>query len=142
VDGEVRLPDDSTIEVDLDLDQVRLAELRDRAESIAPAHESMFLRYLVYLGSGYAEAEGVIEESSTACEAYDRIHRFLGGVEGELAVLRFHYSESAREFAEEERAHAAHERMAGAHGALIDRLEAEIATREERIANLEKVLGR
>jgi hypothetical protein len=142
VDDAVHLPGDETVALDLDLDETGLAELRGRAETITPADEPTFLRYLICLGTGYLEAEGVAASAPSTREAYARIHRLLGAVEGEMAVLRFHYAESAREFAEEERAHAAHERMGGAHEALIEKLEAEIATRQERIANLEAALGR
>ena len=141
MDDAVHLPGDETVEVDLDLDQAGLEELRSRAESFTPDGEETFLRYLIYLGRGYLEAEGAAAAAPTTPEACARIHRLLGAVEGEIAVVRFHYGESAREFAEEERAHAAHERMAAAHEALIEKLEAEIATREERIANLEAALG-
>jgi hypothetical protein len=140
VDDALKLPDDDTVEIELDVDESGLAELRSRAESIVPTEEATLLRYLVYLGAGYLEAEEAAAVPTP--EAYARIHRLLGAVDGERAVLHFHYIESAREYAEEERAHAAHERMAGAHGALIERLEAEIATREERIANLEEALAR
>lgn len=140
MDDAVHLPEDETTEIDLDLGETELEELRSRAESITPTDEAVLLRYLVYLGTGYLEAEGVVAAAPSTQEAYSRIHRLLGAVEGEMAVLHFHYTESAREFAEEERAHAAHERMAGAHEALIEKLEAEIAIREERIANLEAAL--
>jgi hypothetical protein len=48
-----------------------------------------------------------------------------GEVGGRTAVLRFHYAERARSFADEKRAHAAHERMAGAYEVLAEKLEAE-----------------
>jgi hypothetical protein len=142
VNGAVRLPDGATVEVELDLDGPSLDQLRLSAEreGLAPTDAEALKRYVLCLGTGYLEAEGVVAGAESTEEAYERVHRLLGAVEGELAVLRFHYGESAREFAEEERAHAAHERMAGAHEALIERLEAEIATREERIANLEAAL--
>ena len=139
MDDGFRLSKDDTVEVDVVVDD--LHELRGRAESIAPADEATFLRYLVYLGTGYTEAEAVAEEAPSREEAYERIHRLLGGVQGHTSVLHFHYAEAAREFGEEERAHAAHERMAGAHEALIEKLEAEIASRRERIANLERALA-
>src|SRR6266542_531715 len=140
----VRLPDEASVEVELGLDEPAYAELRRRAEQegLAPADAEALKRYLVCLGTGYLEAERAVADANRQGEAFELIHRLLAAVEGELAVLRFHYGESAREFAEEERAHAAHERMAGAHEALIERLEAEIATREERIANLEQALAR
>jgi hypothetical protein len=138
VDDAVHLPEDETVEVDLGV--INLEELRSRAESITPVDEAMFLRYLVYLGTGYVEAKAVADAAPSVQEAHARIHRLLGAVQGHTAVLHFHYTESAREFAEEERAHAAHERSAGAYEALIEKLESEIATREERIANLERAL--
>jgi hypothetical protein len=140
VGNDLRLPPGETAEVELDLDDERLRRLRERAEPVAPEDDDALLRYLVYLGVGYAEAERAA--AGTPAEADARLRRLLGAVEGELAVLRFHYAESAREYAEETRARAAHERMAGAHRALVEKLEAEIAAREARIANLEAALGR
>jgi hypothetical protein len=101
VDDAVRLPDEVTIEVELDLDEPAFAELRLRAEreGLAPSDTDALKRYLVCLGIGYLEAEGVVADAHGAGEAFERIHRLPGAVEGELAVLRFHYSESAREFA-------------------------------------------
>ena len=48
----------------------------------------------------------------------------------------------ATRFAEEKRAHASHERMAGAYEGLVEKMEAEIAVREERIRKLEAALER
>lgn len=138
--GDLRLPPGETVELELALDDTRLRHLRQRAEPLAPEDDDALLRYLVYLGAGYAEAERAADGPRAEGEA--RLRRLLGAVEGELAVLRFHYAESAREYAEEARAHAAHERMARAHRALVEKLEAEIATRQARIANLEAALDR
>ena len=111
---------------------------RAAADALAPTDEPTLGRYLVYLGAAYLEAELLLAEP----EAFARLHRFYGGVGGEAAVLRFHYAESARGYAEEKRARAAHERMAGAYGSLIEKMEAEITTREERIRNLQAALER
>jgi hypothetical protein len=144
VDDAVRLPNNETAEVELPVGENTFRQLHLRAEQecLAPRDAEALARYLVYLGVGYLEAERTVAEAPNAEEAYAQIYRLLGGVQGETAVVRFHFGESAREYAEEERAHAAHERMAGAHEALIEKLEAEIATREQRIANLEVALGR
>jgi hypothetical protein len=104
--------------------------------------DEQLLRYLVYLGAGYAEADRVIAAATDANEAFDRLHQLFGAVGSRSAVLRFHYGEQARGFAEESRAHAAHERMAGAYEGLVEKMEAEIALREERVRNLEAALER
>jgi hypothetical protein len=56
-------------------------------------------------------------------------------------VLRFHYSRASRRFADEQRAHRAHARSAGGYEALLEKMDAEIAIREERVGNLEEALG-
>lgn len=127
---------------EVDIDRAELDGLRGQAGDAAPAADEDLLRYLVYLGAGYLEAEAVSAHAASASEAFARIDRMHAAVEGHSSILSFRYGESAREFAEEERAHAAHERSAGAYGALVDKLEAEIAAREERVAGLEKALRR
>jgi hypothetical protein len=107
-----------------------------------PRRDEPLLRYLVYLGAGYVEADRVIAAAADATDAFDRLHRLFGAVGSRSAVLRFHYGEQARGFADETRAHAAHERMAGAYEGLVEKIEAEIALREERVRNLEAALGR
>jgi hypothetical protein len=107
-----------------------------------PRRDEPVLRYLVYLGAGYVEADRVIAAAADATEAFDRLHRLFGAVGSRSAVLRFHYSEQARGFAEETRARAAPERMAGAYEGLVEKMEAEIALREERVRNLEATLER
>lgn len=107
-----------------------------------PGEEEKLVRYLVYLGAGYVEAERLVALSGGPAEAYAELHRALGAAQGEESVLRFHYSEAARGFAEESRARAAHERTAGAYEALIEKMEAEIAFREERTLRLRDALGR
>jgi hypothetical protein len=104
--------------------------------------DEQLLRYLVYLGAGYVEADRVIAAAPDAAEAFDRLHRLFGAVGSQSAVLRFHYGEQARGFAEESRAQSAHERMAGAYEGLVEKMEAEIALREERVRNLETALER
>jgi len=121
------LPPADVVEVELQLAKVRRDEL-------APEDDETLLRYLVYLGAAYVEAD----RAST----YDRLHRLFGAVGSRAAVLRFHYGEQARGFAEEKRAHAAHERMAGAYEGLVEKIEAEIALREERVRKLEAALER
>jgi len=121
------LPPADVVEVELQLAEVRRDEL-------APEDDETLLRYLVYLGAAYVEAD----RAST----YDRLHRLFGAVGSRAAVLRFHYGEQARGFAEEKRAHAAHERMAGAYEGLVEKIEAEIALREERVRKLEAALER
>ncbi|HEY7692716.1 MAG TPA: hypothetical protein VH816_10290 [Gaiellaceae bacterium] len=130
----------ASIEVEIDIDRAGLDQLRDRAGDAAPTTDEDLLRYLVYLGAGYLEAEAVRGGASSLHGAYERVDRMHGAVVGRSSVLSFHFGESAREFAEEERAHAAHERSAGAYEALVGKLEAEIAVREERIAHLEEAL--
>lgn len=139
----IELPEDATAEVELDLNASEVSELLRLAEEdeLAPTREEPLLRYLVYLGTGYVEAERIVAEAASADEAFRELHRLYGAFHGRASVLRFHYSESARGFAEEQRARAAHERMAGAYEGLVDRIEAEISTREERIANLEEALA-
>lgn len=73
-----RLSNDDTVEVDVGVDD--LDELRGRAERIAPADEATFLRYLVYLGTGYTEAEAEAASSPqgpmsafTGCSAASRV---------------------------------------------------------------------
>jgi hypothetical protein len=107
----------------------------------APEEDEKLLRYLVYLGAGYLEAERLVAEAGEPAQAYAELHRLLGAVQGEESVLRFHYFEAARGFAEESRAQAAHERMAGAYEALIEKMEGEIALREERVRRLAEALG-
>lgn len=126
--------DRATIELD---DSLR-PELRARAErdELAPELEPVLLRYLVYLGAAYLEAEQLVSAAADPEEAYRQLSRRVGGVTGRTAVLRFHYSDHARRFAEERRAKAAHDRMAGAHAGLVERFEDEIAVREERVRNL------
>jgi len=121
------LPPADVVEVELQLAKVRRDEL-------APEDDETLLRYLVYLGAAYVEAD----RAST----YDRLHRLFGAVGSRAAILRFHYGEQARGFAEEKRAHAAHERMAGAYEGLVEKIEAEIALREERVRKLEAALER
>jgi hypothetical protein len=104
VDDAVHLPEDETTEIDLDLGETELEELCSRAETSRRRTRQCYSAS--YLGTGYLEAEGVVAAAPSTQEAYSRIHRLLGAVEGEMAVLHFHYTESAREFAEEERAHA------------------------------------
>lgn len=128
------------VEVEVDIDQARLDRLRARLGEEAPTADEDLLRYLVYLGAGYLEAEAACAGASGVEDAYERIDRLHAGVEGYSAVLIFHYGESAREFAEEERARAAHERSAGAYEALVAKLEAEIAAREERVDRLQRAL--
>jgi hypothetical protein len=121
------LPPGEVVEVEVELAEIRRDEL-------TPEGEDALLRYLVYLGAGYVEADRV--------GTYDRLDRLFGAVGSRAAVLRFHYGEQARGFAEEKRAHAAHERMAGAYEGLVDKLEAEIALREQRVRKLEAALER
>jgi hypothetical protein len=125
----LELPPGEVVEVEVD---VRLEGIR--RDELAPESDDALCRYLVYLGAGYVEAE----RAST----YDRLHRLFGAVGSRAAVLRFHYGEQARGFAEEKRAHAAHERMAGAYEGLAEKLEAEIALREQRVRKLEAALER
>jgi hypothetical protein len=128
--------------VDLALAEEEYAAARARASSDPLArHEDdeKLFRYLVYLGAAYVEAERVVEEADSWPAAFRRLHRLYGAAGGEASVLHFHYGESARGYADEQRAHTAHERMAGAYEALVEKMEREIAIREERIRNLEEV---
>jgi hypothetical protein len=140
------MPEDEmqSVELKLELEHDVLTELRRRAEAdeLAPVEDDSLLRYLVYLGAGYVEAERVVEKASSWDEAYAALHRLYGAAEGEASVLQFHYTESARGFAEEERARPAHERMGDAYMGLVELMEAEAALRERRIGNLEKALRR
>ncbi|MGB2952833.1 MAG: hypothetical protein WBB74_05515 [Gaiellaceae bacterium] len=137
------LPGGEMTLVDIDLDDRDEQELRRRAEvdALAPSDYAALARYVLYLGFAFLEAEMLAEDAGSPAEAFARLHRLYGGVGGEGAVLRFHYSESARGFAEEKRARAAHERMAGAYEFLIEKMQAEIATREERIGRLAEELA-
>jgi hypothetical protein len=119
------------------------AELRERGarDRLAPDDEAALTRYGVYLGMGYLEAEEALADCEDDSERYARLHRLLGSVEGGEATLRFTYAEDARRHADEQRAAAAHDRMASAYVDLIEKLRAEIAVREERIANLRQELG-
>jgi len=136
----IELPGGSTTEVEVRRFSVEQIQAQARRDELAPTGEEALLRYLVYLGSAYLEAERVVDESESAAEAYSRLHKLFGAVGGRGAILRFHYSEAARGFAEEERAQAAHERMAGAYETLVEKMEAEIAIRETRVDNLEEEL--
>jgi len=139
----IDLPEGTTTEVEVG-EQTDLNEIHARAQhdELAPDHEETLLRYLIYLGAAYLEGERIVAESESPTQAYARLHKLFGAVGGRGAILRFHYSEAARGFAEEERAQAGHERMAGAYDALVEKMNAEIATREERIRNLQEALGK
>lgn len=133
-----------TTSVVVELSPSELAELRRRAaeEGLPADEDERLVRFAVYLGAGYLEAESAAGSASSSEEAFARLHRLLGAAQGEASVLRFRYSESARYFAEEQRAHAAHERQAGAYEALVEKMEEEIAAREQRVRNLEERLAR
>jgi hypothetical protein len=136
------LPPAETRAFELDVDSVEfdLARARLVDDGLAPAGDDHLLRYLVYLGAAYLEAESLIGAAGFRADAYERLHRRYGAVGGEAAVLRFHYSEEARVYAAEQRGAAAHDSSAGAYEALVERMQDEIAVREERIRNLKKVL--
>jgi len=137
----VELPQAETRVVSVELGPDELDPARARlAEDGQPTSGEAFLRYLCYLGLGYLETDREAAGAASASDAYERVHRLFRSVDGERAVLHFHYGEAARAFGEEQRAQAAHERMAGAYEALVEKLEREIACREARIRNLEEVL--
>jgi len=129
---EVELPTGDTVAIELELDPDVRARATD--DPLAPDDEIDLLRYLVYLGAAYLEAERVAD--------YAEIHRRFGAVGGKAAVLRFHFAEAARAYAAEQRAAAANDRYAGTYGLILERIEQEIAVRERRIANLEEALRR
>jgi hypothetical protein len=130
--------------VRLELDEQVCTALRERAarDPIAPEDEAALLRYGVYLGMAYLEAEDAIADADDDGERYRRLHRLLGAVDGGEAVLRFTYAEQARRHADEQRAAAAHDRMAFAYADLIEKLRAEIALREQRVEHLRAELER
>ena len=126
--SSVELPPADVVEVEVD---VRLEEIR--RDELAPESDDALLRYLVYRGwIRRGRPGGHVRPAPPPV----RCGRQPG------AVLRFHYGEQARGFAEEKRAHASHERMAGAYEGLVEKMEAEIAVREERIRKLEAALER
>lgn len=131
----IDLPEHTTRSVEIPLDGDERAELRRRAaeDELAPEEERVLLRYLVYLGQAYIEAEKLVDEADSWRAAYEALQRPFGGIIGQTSVLHFHFGEAERGFAEEQRAHAAHERMAGAYEGLVEKMEAEIALREERL---------
>ncbi len=140
----IDLPEHATRSIEIPLDSNEMAELRRRGaeDELAPEDELVLLRYLVYLGQAYLEADRFVDEADSWRAAYEALHKRFGGITGRTSVLHFHFSEAGRGFAEEERAHAAHERMAGAYEGLVEKMEAEIALPEERLANLERALSR
>jgi hypothetical protein len=108
---------------------------RGAADGSAPADDAALARYAVYLGAAYLEAEQAAGGGDPA-GCYATLHRMLGAVGGGEAALRFAYAEEARRHAGEQRAAAAHDRMASAYVGLIEKLRAEIAVREARVARL------
>jgi hypothetical protein len=138
------LPPPDTRSFDVEVEPALLESVRERlgAQELAPGSEAALLRYLVYLGAAYLEAESVAARSGDVGRAFERLHREYAAVGGEAAVLRYHYSEEARMHAAEQRAEAAHERSAGAYLALLERMRAEVATREERVRRLEEARRR
>jgi hypothetical protein len=139
--SELDLPTGETQDVEVELDEAGLEAVLRRAatDEVAPLEVPTLCRYLVYLGAAYLEAERLLEPPGWE-RAYGDLHRCYGAVASRSSVLRFHYAESARGFADEERARSAHERMAGAYEALVGKMQAEIAVREERVRNLERAL--
>jgi hypothetical protein len=133
--------DTSTAELSLAPDEFDVVRVRAVAEGLAPDREGELLRYLVYLGAAYLEAEQVVDEASSAHDGYDELHRRFGAVSAGAAVLRFHWAEAARTYADEQRAATAHGRGVGGYEALVEKLEDEIATREDRILHLEEALA-
>jgi hypothetical protein len=133
---------------DVELADVRVdaGDVRRRAEQdeLAPSDESVeeIVRYLIYLGAAYLEAERVIEGAGSIEDAYAELHRRFGRAGGADAVVRFHYGEAARNYAAETRAGAAHDRLSGAYELVAEKLAAEIRIRRERIANLKRALRR
>lgn len=134
----IPLPPPETATVDVDVGDP--AELSRRAieDGTAPHAAPDLLRYLVYLGTAYLEAERV--GTKAPGHAYEELHRLLGQAGATSSVLRFRYAESAREYAAESRASASKARFVGTYELLTERLVAEIGTREERVRNLERAL--
>jgi len=92
----------------------------------------------VYLGAAYLEAEQVIAATNSVAAACHELEHRFGAVSGRAAVLRFHWAEADRRYAEEQRAAPAHKRMADAAVELAERARSEIALREQRIENLRR----
>lgn len=135
----VELPDGAVVEVEIGLDAPDVAELRAAAEAdgLAPRELDVLLRYLVYLGAAY-----LIGERPAGGDELERLQRLTGAVSGRNATLRFAYFEASRRCAAEERARAAHEQSAGSYELIVEQLRREIATREERVRDLEEALAR
>jgi len=136
----VELPPPDTVTTELTVAPEELESVRARAgaEGVAPDREAELLRYLVYLGAAYLGAGQMVERASSARDAYDELDRAFGAVSGAGAVLRFNWAEAARNHADEQRAAAAHSRVVAGYEALVEKLEREIAVREERIRRLEE----
>jgi hypothetical protein len=137
----VELPSPATRAVELRADDLPAVLGRAAAEGVAPDDRDQLLRYLTYLGAAYLEAERIVERAPSIRAAYDELHRRFGAAGAGASVLRFHWAEAARNFAAEGRAAAAHDRFAGTYQAVVEKMEREIATREERIRHLERALG-
>jgi hypothetical protein len=139
----IELPSGETQAIELDLGPAELRRARAtlEAEERAPGTDESLARYLVYLGSAYVEAERIASTAASVEAAYRDLNRLFGAVSGRASVLRFHYAEQARAYAEEQRAHVAHERLAGGFEVLTERMQAEIAIREERLRRLRAALG-
>lgn len=115
-----------------------LAEARRRAErdDLAPCGEEALLRYLVYLGAAYVQAEREAERAGSLQEAYAAVYALYGQAGAATAVLRFHYGEASRLHSARERARAAGEITRAIYVDTAGRLQREIALREERLRNL------
>jgi len=139
----VELPEGTTVTVELGLEAGELAELRRRAagDELAPDEGPALLRYLVYLGAAYVEAERVVQEAGSLEAAHAAVHARYGQAGAGSAVLRFHYGEASRLHTARRRARAAHELTQAIYADSARRLEREIETREERLRNLRAALS-
>jgi hypothetical protein len=136
------VPEGRPVAVELPLSPREVDEIRRRAaeDALAPKEEDL-LRYLVYLGAGYVEAERCAQRASSPEEAHAAVHAFYGRAGAASAVLRFRFSEASRLDAARRRARAAHELTWAIYAETARQLEQEIARRRERLRDLEAALS-
>ncbi len=137
------LPEGTPVAVEVELGEAELAELRRRAagDELAPAEDEELLRYLVYLGAGYVEAERTIEREESVEAAHAALYAGYGQAGAARAVLRFRYWEASRLHTARGRARAAKELAHAIYADATRRIEEEIEVREERARRLKAALS-